>query len=52
MQGWNIGVIGMKSGGKRRLMIPYQLGYGVKSVENVIPAQADLIYEIELIEVK
>lgn len=52
MQGWNIGVIGMKAGGKRRLMIPYQLGYGVKSIENVIPAKADLIYELELVEVK
>ena len=52
MHGWNIGLIGMKAGGKRRLMIPYQLGYGADGVEDVVPPYSDLIFEIELIEVK
>lgn len=52
MQGWNIGVIGMKVGGKRRLMIPSKLGYGRKGVENIVPSNADLIFEVELFEVK
>ncbi|UCF91637.1 MAG: FKBP-type peptidyl-prolyl cis-trans isomerase [Desulfobacterales bacterium] len=52
MQGWNIGVAGMKVGGKRRLMIPSALAYGAKRVEDVIPPNADLIFDIELIEVR
>jgi FKBP-type peptidyl-prolyl cis-trans isomerase len=52
MQGWNIGVDGMKVGGKRRLMIPSYLGYGKKGVDEVVPPNADLIFEVELLEVK
>ena len=52
MQGWNIGVDGMKVGGKRRLMIPSELGYGRKGVDNIVPPNADLIFEVELLEVK
>jgi len=52
MQGWNLGVAGMKAGGKRRLMIPSELGYGAKRAAEVVPPNADLIFEVELLEVK
>jgi len=52
MQGWNIGVVGMKPGGKRRLMIPAALAYGAEGVEDLVPPNAALIFDIELIEVK
>ncbi|MGD9384303.1 MAG: FKBP-type peptidyl-prolyl cis-trans isomerase [Desulfobacterales bacterium] len=52
MQGWNLGVAGMKVGGKRRLMIPSELGYGAKKAAEVVPPNADLICEVELLEVK
>lgn len=47
--GWQEGLIGMKEGGKRRLVIPSEKGYGDQ--EGVIPANSDLVFEIELIEV-
>lgn len=50
--GWNIGVAGMRAGGKRRLMVPAELGYGAGGSGEVIPPNADLIYDIELIEVR
>ena len=52
IEGWNIGVVGMRVGGSRRLMVPPHLGYGDKGSGNVIPPNADLIYDIELIEVR
>ncbi len=52
IKGWNIGVAGMEVGGKRRLMVPANLGYGASGADDVIPPNADLIYDIELIEVK
>lgn len=52
MQGWNEGVIGMRAGGTRLLRVPPQLGYGAKSVDNVVPANAHLIFIIELHELK
>jgi len=52
MQGWNLGVAGMKVGGKRRLMIPSELGYGAKRAAEVVPPNTDLIFEVELLEVK
>lgn len=52
IRAWNIGVAGMKAGGRRRLMVPSELAYGAKGSGDVIPSHADMIYEIELIEVK
>lgn len=50
--GWDKGVPGMKKGGKRKLYIPYTLGYGEEGAGNVIPPLADLIFEMELLEIK
>jgi len=52
MPGWNIGVAGMKVGGKRRLMIPAALGYGAKSAGEAVPPNADLIFDVELVDVR
>jgi peptidylprolyl isomerase len=49
--GWDQGFEGMKIGGKRRLFIPYQLAYGAMGRPPVIPAKADLIFDIELVSV-
>ena len=52
MKAWNIGVTGMNAGGKRRLMVPAELGYGARGVDDLIPPNANLIFDIELLEVK
>lgn len=49
--GWDQGFEGMHIGGKRRLFIPYQLAYGAAGRPPVIPAKADLIFDVELVEV-
>lgn len=51
IKGWDIGVIGMKVGGKRKLTIPYELGYG-KYGSGPIPGFATLIFELELLKIK
>jgi FKBP-type peptidyl-prolyl cis-trans isomerase FkpA len=53
IKGWDQGVLGMKVGGKRTLIIPPQLGYGDKDISNgLIPPNSTLLFDIELVEVK
>ena len=51
MKAWSMGVLGMQAGGKRRLFVPPDLGYGEKSVGKIVPPNAELIFDIELLEV-
>ncbi|MDH2435440.1 FKBP-type peptidyl-prolyl cis-trans isomerase [Pokkaliibacter sp. MBI-7] len=51
IQGWVLGMLGMKEGGKRQLWVPAYLGYGERAIGNIIPANANLNFEIELLEV-
>jgi FKBP-type peptidyl-prolyl cis-trans isomerase len=49
IKGWDVGVAGMKVGGKRKLTIPSDMAYGNQAVGGVIPANSDLIFEVELL---
>ncbi|GIW73890.1 MAG: hypothetical protein KatS3mg103_0412 [Phycisphaerales bacterium] len=52
IQGWQVGIPGMRVGGARRLHIPYAMGYGLRGAPPAIPPKADLLFEIELLDVR
>lgn len=52
IQGWTVGVPGMKVGGTRRLIIPAEMAYGASSPAKNIPAHSDLVFDIDLVAIR
>ena len=52
IKGWDQGIVGMKVGGKRTLVIPSHLAYGSRAVGEIIKPGSDLIFDVELVDVK
>ena len=50
IRGWDLGVVGLRAGGKRRLLIPSALAYGERGAGGVIPPHAALLFEVELLD--
>jgi len=51
IQGWELGLLGMKTGEKRRLTIPPELGYGSRGAGSVIPPNSTLVFEIDMLSI-
>jgi len=52
IQGWDLGVVGMKVGEKRILRIPSDLAYGTRGAGGIIPPNTDLVFEVELLSIR
>jgi FKBP-type peptidyl-prolyl cis-trans isomerase len=52
IKGWDVGLVGMRAGGVRRLVVPPEEAYGNRGVPPVIPPNSTLVFEVELLKIK